>query len=409
MNAILLRMIFFASWLLGTTLTYGQSSHFTLEVQARKRSFEDLRNELVDDVLIPSGIQDRRVLQAMRQTARHLFVAPQQHSLAYFDMAVPIGNGQTISPPYIVAYMTEQLKLKATDRVLEIGTGSGYQAAILSPLVKEVYTIEIVPELGKQAKQTLQELDYPNVHCRIGDGYQGWPEHAPFDRIIVTCSPESIPQPLADQLAEGGTLIIPVGSRVGQTLVRFTKTNGKLHRQELQGTFFVPMTGQAESQRTLDANLEPLTIRNGSFEQLAKDNVPAEWYYLRQSQIVQDETAPHGQQFLRLKNQTDNRIAQLLQAIQVDSFTVQEARLSLMVRSQPQPADRTFGVFIEFYDRQREPCGQTVLPIHQTEEWKSFDSQLVIPAPANFAVLGISLLGNKGTLDVDQVQLAPIR
>ncbi len=149
----------------------------------------------------------------MRDTPRHEFVPRDQQKNAYFDMSLPIGDEQTISGPFVVAYMTEQLDPQPADKVLEIGTGSGYQAAVLSPLVKDVYTIEIVEPLGKRAEPTLKRLKYDNVHVKIGDGYQGWPEHAPFDKIIVTCSPEKVPQPLVDELKEGGRMIVPVGER----------------------------------------------------------------------------------------------------------------------------------------------------------------------------------------------------
>ncbi|MEX0817975.1 MAG: protein-L-isoaspartate(D-aspartate) O-methyltransferase, partial [Pirellulaceae bacterium] len=201
------------------------------------------RQELVE--LIAEGVKDPRVLQAVAATERHLFVPHDQVPNAYFDMSLPIGGGVTISPPYVVAFMTEQLEPQPDDRVLEIGTGSGYQAAILSPLVAQVYTIEIIEELGNEAAERLQRLGYKNVHVRVGDGFKGWPEQAPFDKIIVTCSPEEIPQPLVDQLKEGGTMLIPLGKRYQQSLCLVTKRAGKLERKVLESTFFVPMTGRA--------------------------------------------------------------------------------------------------------------------------------------------------------------------
>ena len=198
------------------------------------------------EVLEAGGISDLRVLESVRSTPRHEFVQPQQRSLAYVDMALPIGEAQTISGIFVVAYMTEQLQPAATDRVLEIGTGSGYQAAVLSPLVAEVYSIEIHEPLGRRAARTLQRLGYQNVFTKIGDGFAGWPEKAPFDKIIVTCSPEAVPQPLVEQLAEGGRMIIPVGTRYDQTLVLLTKRDGQLVQEALVPSLFVPMTGEAE-------------------------------------------------------------------------------------------------------------------------------------------------------------------
>ena len=165
---------------------------------------------------------------------------------AYADYPLPIGQGQTISQPYIVAFMTEQLEPKPTDRVLEIGTGSGYQAAVLAEMVAEVYTIEIIEELAQRAAADLKRLGYTNVNVRAGDGYQGWAEAAPFDAIIVTCAPEHVPQPLIDQLKEGGRMIIPIGRAWNQELVLLRKRGGKLEQHAVLPVSFVPMTGQAQ-------------------------------------------------------------------------------------------------------------------------------------------------------------------
>jgi protein-L-isoaspartate(D-aspartate) O-methyltransferase len=169
------------------------------------------------------------------------------HSLAYADRPLPIGHGQTISQPFIVAFMTEALKPAPADKVLEIGTGSGYQAAVLAELVAQVYTIEIVKPLGERAREDLARLGYANVHVRVGDGYEGWPENAPFDAIIVTCSPEQVPQPLVDQLREGGRMVIPVGTQAGgQDLYLLEKRGGKVVKQAILPVRFVPMTGKAQ-------------------------------------------------------------------------------------------------------------------------------------------------------------------
>jgi protein-L-isoaspartate(D-aspartate) O-methyltransferase len=192
------------------------------------------------------GVKDPRVLEAMRQVPRHEFVPEAERDEAYDDRPLPIGHGQTISQPYIVALMTESLALKGTEKVLEVGTGSGYQAAVLSLLAKEVFTIEIVEPLGKQAAGVLKRLGYTNVTVRVGDGYRGWRDAAPFDAIIVTCAPDAVPEPLVHQLAEGGRMIIPVGPEgKAQQLVLLKKKHGKLHQQEILPVRFVPMTGEA--------------------------------------------------------------------------------------------------------------------------------------------------------------------
>lgn len=185
--------------------------------------FTQKRRKMVETQIISRGIKDERVIEAMLKVERHLFVPRQLRSLAYRDSPLPIEENQTISQPYIVALMTEVLNLKPDDKVLEIGTGSGYQAAILAEIAKEVYTIEILPKLAKNAERLLKELGYENIKVKCGDGYLGWPEFSPFDCIIVTCAPDHIPQPLIDQLTEDGRMVIPVGERFSQQLVLIEK------------------------------------------------------------------------------------------------------------------------------------------------------------------------------------------
>jgi protein-L-isoaspartate(D-aspartate) O-methyltransferase len=191
-------------------------------------------------------VSDRRVLAAMEKVPRHEFVPMHLRDQAYEDCPLPIGHGQTISQPYIVAFMTEQLAPKPTDRVLEVGTGSGYQAAVLAELVAEVYTIEIIKPLGQRARADLARLGYTNVFVRIGDGYQGWPEAAPFDAIMVTCAPDHVPRPLVEQLKEGGRMIIPVGPLGDQQLYLLEKRSGEVRQRAVLPVRFVPMTGLAQ-------------------------------------------------------------------------------------------------------------------------------------------------------------------
>jgi protein-L-isoaspartate(D-aspartate) O-methyltransferase len=196
---------------------------------------------MVEDQIERRGITDPAVLAAMRAVPRHRFVPPDQASAAYDDRALPIGFGQTISQPYVVAYMTQALQLAPAHRVLEVGTGSGYQSAILAQIVKDVQTMEIVPELAARARELLAELGYSNVHVRGGDAYAGLPELAPFDRIIVTAAPDHVPQPLIDQLAVGGRMIVPVGGS-RQQLVLVTKDADEIHSERLLDVVFVPLT-----------------------------------------------------------------------------------------------------------------------------------------------------------------------
>ena len=209
--------------------------------------YAEVRHAMVERDIRARGIKDERVLEAMEKVPRHLFVSPSLRDRAYGDYPLPIGEGQTISQPYVVALMTEALSLKPTDRVLEIGTGSGYQAAVLAEIVKEVYTIEIRRSLAEEATKRLRELGYKNVKVKYGDGYFGWKEYAPFDAIIITAAANHIPPPLIRQLKEGGRLIIPLGSTVYyQTLTLATKRAGELSLTQLGPVRFVPMIGQVQ-------------------------------------------------------------------------------------------------------------------------------------------------------------------
>ena len=214
----------------------GEEDHFAAE-----------RRRMVKEQLSSSGygITNARVLAAMGKVPRHEFVPVELWPRAYVDGPLPIGYDQTISQPYIVAFMTEQLDPQPTDRVLEIGTGSGYQAAVLAQLVAEVYTIEIIEPLAQRAEVDLKRLGYTNIQVRAGDGYKGWPEAAPFDVIIVTCAPEKVPPPLVEQLKDGGRMIIPVGPMGDQELVLLRKQGEQLEKHAVLPVRFVPMTGKA--------------------------------------------------------------------------------------------------------------------------------------------------------------------
>lgn len=204
-------------------------------------SYKSQREKMVETQIAQNGIKDELVLEAMKKVPRHLLVPEKIRSYAYSDMPLPIGEGQTISQPYMVALMTELIKPNKEMKVLEIGTGSGYQAAVLAEIVKDVYTIEIFEALGLRASRDLKSLGYENIHVKIGDGYKGWPEEAPFDAIIVTAAPPEIPQPLIDQLAEGGRMVIPVGQEDKvQQLILGEKRKGKFKTRFISSVRFVP-------------------------------------------------------------------------------------------------------------------------------------------------------------------------
>lgn len=211
--------------------------------------FADRRREMVENQLRARDITDPRVLEVMGRVPRHRFVPEDQQRRAYNDHPLPIGHNQTISQPYIVALMTQLAAPKPSDRALDVGTGSGYQAAVLAELCKEVFSIEIVEPLAEQAKKRLADLGYKNIQVRAGDGYRGWPEHAPFDVIIVAAAPTHVPQPLVDQLAPGGRLVLPVGGYPQQLTLITKGADGTIRRRVVAPVLFVPMTGEAQQKK----------------------------------------------------------------------------------------------------------------------------------------------------------------
>ncbi|MFC1726354.1 protein-L-isoaspartate(D-aspartate) O-methyltransferase [candidate division KSB1 bacterium] len=232
-----------------TFLIIISSGNILVHEKSKKQdNFASRRLHMVNIQIVNRGVSDKNVIAAMKKVPRHMFVPDELKERAYLDSPLPIGEGQTISQPYIVAYMTDVLNLKGDEKVLEIGTGSGYQGAVLAEIVKEVYTIEIIEKLGKRAKKTLNDLGYTNITVIVGDGYSGLPAKAPFDAIIVTAAPKKIPEPLIDQLKVGGRMIIPVGNYL-QELVLIEKTISGIRKTKLLPVRFVPMTGEIEKHR----------------------------------------------------------------------------------------------------------------------------------------------------------------
>ena len=378
------------------------------------QALEQARNRMVDQEVIAAGVNDPRVIKSMRITPRHLFVSLEEVPFAYYDMSLPIGEHQTISPPVIVAYMTEELDPHPTDKVLEIGTGSGYQAAILSPLVKDVYTIEIVESLGRHAAQTLKQLKYTNVHTKIGDGYLGWPDEAPFDKIIVTCSPEKVPQALVDQLKEGGRMIIPVGERYQQVLYLFKKQDGKLIKEALKPTLFVPMTGTAEDKREQKPDpLHPHLV-NGGFEDLTGGE-PTGWYYPSQMTVVTAKDAPEGKRYVTFNNTIPGRGCRVLQGFAIDGREVHEVDVSCLARAKDIRRANQPGleaeVMIRFYDSNRAIVGTTFIKpdvMRGTFDWQRKSQRLSVPGAAREAIVNLGLVGVTGELSLDDVQLSAV-
>jgi protein-L-isoaspartate(D-aspartate) O-methyltransferase len=373
-----------------------------------REDYDRARQQMVSQYLQKEGIKDPRVLEAMRTVPRHEFMPLMLRPKAYVDAAWSIGYKQTISPPFVVAYMTEALDPQPTDRVLEIGTGSGYQAAVLSSLVKEVYSIEIVEPLGRMAERRLKHLGYRNVKTKVGDGYLGWPEHAPFDKIIVTCSPENVPKPLVDQLREGGRMIIPLGERFHQDIYLLEKKDGKLVRRQLIPTLFVPMTGRSEKERSVRPNPFHPEIRNGGFEERESDGQPSVWYYLRQMTLVDD--APDGRLCALFANDDPGRISQALQGLALDGRSIGSLRFNLKVRGDKiadgPDAYNKANLQVNFYDISRRPIGDAIAAHWVgTFDWGDVVGSVRVPENAHEAIIRLGLNGATGRLYVDAIKM----
>ena len=376
-----------------------------------EEEFTRQREEMVKVAVEGAGVTDERVIRSMRQTPRHEFVPKKlRRTMSYLDAGVPIGEAQTISSPFIVAYMTQELDPQPEDKVLEIGTGSGYQAAILSPLVKEVYSIEIVEKLGKTAAKTLEKLEYKNVFTKIGDGYQGWPEHAPFDKIIVTCSPENIPKPLVDQLKEGGTIVVPMGERYQQTLYLMEKKDGEMVRKALRPTLFVPMTGTAEDNRQVKPDPENPQLINGDFEEGLDDQGFARgWYYQRQMTLEQGE-APSGESYVEFSNRIPGQLSQVMQGLTLDGRRVTLVEFSATVGCSnvvvgPGEYDLPVAV-LSFYDEERRELGMEVIgPFRNSQDWATYRRKVKVPNASREAIVRIGLFGATGKARFDQLSI----
>ena len=385
----------------------------TEAVNAQSDRYAANRARMVATAIEPEGIDNRAVLKAMSTVPRHEFVPGPLRQRAYHDVALPIGSQQTISSPYIVAYMTQTIEPKPDHKVLEIGTGSGYQAAVLAEIVDEVYSVEIVSVLAKSAAKRLRKLEYDNVHVKDGDGYKGWEEHAPFDSIIVTCSPESVPAPLADQLKEGGRMIIPLGERYQQAFYLLRKTEGKLVREKLVATLFVPMTGQSEDERLVKPDpLNPAVV-NGDFEYDLNDDGRVDgWHYQRQVEFC-DESPMSGKFCLRFESKT-NDLSQALQGGGIDGNRIAALDIAVWARTKDvipgtNREDRA-GIAIHFYDHiRREVANIPCAAWRGTENWQQTRRRIAVPKTAREMVIRIGLNGARGQLDLDDFKIRAVR
>lgn len=384
-----------------------------MNANAQTDRYAAARRAMVSNAIEAEGISNQAVLEAMRRVPRHEFVRGDLRNRAYQDTALPIGAKQTISPPFVVAYMTATLNPEPDHRVLEIGTGSGYQAAVLAEIVKDVYSIEIVPPLAKSAAERLEKLGYDNVHCLEGDGYKGWPEHAPFDRIIVTCSPENVPEPLVEQLKDGGQMLIPIGERYQQSFYLLEKRDGKLERKKLIPTLFVPMTGESESQRRVLPDPDQPVIVNAGFELDANEDGKADgWHYQRQLEICDDKPM-QGRKFLRFTNRDPGEVSQALQGGAVNGRKIGALDLSVWARSDAIVPGRTkndqAAFVIHFYDTIRREVGTQVVKIWRgTSNWQQARRRILVPPTAREMIFRVGLNGATGTLDLDDLRMMAV-
>jgi protein-L-isoaspartate(D-aspartate) O-methyltransferase len=309
--------------------------------------------------------------------------------------------------------MTEALQPKPTDKVLEIGTGSGYQAAILSPLVQDVYTIEIVEDLGQRTTELLANLGYKNVHCRIGDGFKGWPEAAPFDKIIVTCSPADVPKPLVEQLKEGGMMVIPVGERYQQMLYLMRKKGDKLEKEALTPTLFVPMTGDAEKNRTVQPDPKHPALANTGFEEpLIRDfHIPG-WYYQFGCKQIPDDQAPEGKHVVEFQSSDPQLPNMLLQGMPIDGRAVKKIKLGTWLKLENvkvgRDKEKSPSIAIQWFDSNRNRIGYNYVGgFKGTRNWKLEERTFNVPLEAREAIVSIGMFGAEGTAWFDGIVLEP--
>jgi protein-L-isoaspartate(D-aspartate) O-methyltransferase len=405
---------------LSTTLTPAiwlallLSIYFNALLDAQESTSEavyaERRIKLIENVLKPGGIRDSAVLEASLNTRRHEFVPENVREQAYLDRALPIGEHQTISSPFIVALMTEILQPKKTDKVLEIGTGSGYQAAMLSPLVQHVYSIEIIEELQNRTTELLKRLGYTNITTKTGDGYLGWAEHAPFDKIIVTCSPDKIPKPLIEQLADGGLMVIPVGERYQQMLRRYRKVGKELVIEYARPTQFVPMLGVAESQRRDKVDGSRPQIVNGDFEEPASGDFVPGWYYEFGIKLISDPTAPRGGKVARFTSDKPSQPSMLLQVLPLDGEQVRRVSLSGSVKTENVRLSSNWDeqpfIVLQFLDENRNHIGyQWLGPFVGDTPWKSVQREVPIPRECREAIVMIGLFGAVGQASFDGLEI----
>ncbi len=393
-------------------LTLWLMSFQPAAAQSGLRELLEARRRMVNEEISAQGIENERLLTAMREVPREQFLPLSKRNLAYLNVAVTYGDGHIILPPLVTAHLIEQVDPQKNDKVLVIGSGSGYSTALLSRMCREVDAVEIDPVVAKSAEETLARLKYTNVRMRIGDGFEGWKEHAPYQRIIVECSPENVPQPLVDQLAEGGMLLVPVGDEFDQTMHLCKKENGKLSTLSLWPTLLLPMKGKAEELRSQSDKPRDPTLLNSGFEELVPQtkDVPAAWVYVRQGRAIADRSCPEGNNSMSFTNVTPGVVATAIQAFPVDGKKISELGIACKVWGMDirpgQTRQQLPRVEVRFFDEKRRLVGGDWMGgWNMSFTWIKKDHVFAVPRLAKFAVIRIGLGGATGEIKFDDFKL----
>lgn len=375
-------------------------------------AFKVAREKMVREELTAQGIKNDRVLRAMGQVPREQFLPLTKRKFAYLDMPIPIGEAQYMPPPLRTADLLEQIDPQPSDKVLVVGTGSGYGPGVLSRIVREVYAIEIVPELAREAAATFQRLKYSNITSKQGDGFAGWAEHAPYDKMLVECAPESVPPPLVEQLKEGGVLVIPVGEHFQQTLFKYRKQNGKLTVEQSRPTLFLPMIGKAKFLQTTDTAAQEPQILNPSFEtEFEGDkNLPANWYFVKQAQVIEYPTAPNGKRVLWFKNETPGHASIAIQGFACDGRKVKLLTITLNVKVKSvirgQNLEQLPRLEIMYLNENNRAIHHDFIgPWFLTGDWTEQQARFQVPPQARAALIRIGLLGATGEAWFDNLRM----
>lgn len=383
-----------------------------LHAQSNAQNIANARRRMVAEEIQPHGIQDARLLDAMREVPREQFLPLNKRSVAYLNIAITFGEGHVMLPPLVTAHMIEQLEPKYSDKVLVVGTGTGYSSALLSRITNKVYTVEIDRATAATAEETFKRVKYDNISLKVGDGFEGWKEHAPFQKIIVECSPENVPQPLLEQLDEGGLLLIPIGVDFDQTMHLYKKVNGELSSISAWPTLLVPMKGRAEELKSSSDQPRVPAINNGGFEELLEGtkDVPVGWSYLRQGRVIEDNLSPEGKRCLQFTNETPGNAAMALQAFPVDGKTTSEITLSFRVMGKEirpgQTRQQLPRVEVTFFDEKRRPVGgDWVGGWYMNFDWVKKDRRFTVPRLAKFAIVQLTMEGATGEIRFDDIRL----